>query len=718
MNKLVKRIFSIVTLVFMLSNIVLTLDLNHEKVLAASDNRVVAGVQTDNSKNQIVQELKAGRKIDFTKTLIKNNPEGVKGKYVLFVKKNKVSSVTRSLNNASQYFVTKDYGEVVPVPLQFNDKVNIDNELAKLSSNPDVLGISQVVKRTPSSVPIPDDPKYPNGDFSNTKQWYLNAPSGGNYGIDVYNAWSYLDSQGKAYNGASDLIVAVVDTGVAYQDFSKYGSYNLMSSPTAWDFTKSPDGTDNLFVNTNEIADNQTDDDNNGFVSDTFNTVFNQPYCIDVNSNGQCDSPAERTKGYIDDRNGLDLTDFSNYWYPYGVVAAPNCSNAPYTGYKCVTQRNCNVTSQPNYDYVGCYASDMGHPNDMFGHGTVVANIISEKVNNATSGSGIASGIRLLPIRIFGYQYIYNPAESQMEWTLTGGDSLSTALSIQYAVDRGAKIVNMSFGGSQADPFEELVMDSAYFDHNMLLVASSGNTGNSTPQYPAAYDSVMAVGSLNKNGTKSAYSTYGSFMDLVAPVDNGVPVESYTCYFTNSCMGTNEDPESPSQFSLFSNSLLTSGTSFASPQVSAVAALVWTANPALTASQVRYILDRSAIPISSRFNTLVGYGVLNAYNAVRAIDYLGNPINSKNLVVEGTRNSSGNVATRYSFNGGDSWSSWDSSMATSDEVSTIYDVNGNHTAQAIRSGTGLYFRNGLIQNGALVWGSWVKLGSTSSAPKL
>src|SRR5689334_970609 len=124
MYKLVKKIFSITTLVCIAANIVLTLNVGSTKVNAMSDNRVVAGAQTDDSKNQIVQALKAGRKIDFTKTLIKNNPEGVKGKYILFVKKDKVKNVTRSLSS-SQFFVTKDYGEVVPVPLQFNDNVNI-----------------------------------------------------------------------------------------------------------------------------------------------------------------------------------------------------------------------------------------------------------------------------------------------------------------------------------------------------------------------------------------------------------------------------------------------------------------------------------------------------------------------------------------------------------------------------------------------------------------
>ena len=207
-------------------------------------------------------------------------------------------------------------------------------------------------------------------------------------------------------------------------------------------------------------------------------------------------------------------------------------------------------------------------------------------------------------------------------------------------------------------------------------------------------------------------------MDLVAPVDNGVPVESYLCYFTNSCMGTNANEESPSQFSVFNHTNLTAGTSFASPQVSAVAALLWTANPALTASQVRYTLDRSALPISSRFNTLVGYGSLDAYNVVRAIDTNGAPINSKNVVIQSTRNSTGNIATRYSFNGGDSWSMWDSGVSTSDEVALTYDVNGNHIVQAMRAGTNLYARTGSIQNDALVWNPWSRLGSTSGAPKL
>ena len=87
---------------------------------------------------------------------------------------------------------------------------------------------------------------------------------------------------------------------------------------------------------------------------------------------------------------------------------------------------------------------------------------------------------------------------------------------VDTCVNNGAKVVNMSLGGSGSSNTEKNALQAAA-DTGVLLIAASGNDGNSTMSYPASYDSVMAVGALDSNNQHAEFSQYTSQVEISAP---------------------------------------------------------------------------------------------------------------------------------------------------------------------------------------------------------
>lgn len=211
------------------------------------------------------------------------------------------------------------------------------------------------------------------------------------------------------------------------------------------------------------------------------------------------------------------------------------------------------------------------------GHGTSMAAIIAGHGHGAGHADGImglAPGVKILPI---GFNI--HAADEHTE----------VAQAIHYAVDNGAKILNMSFGG----PFDNDLDRSAiaYAEaHGVILVAGTGNEGASTVGSPARYPGVVAVGAATKTGGMWSGSNYGPQTVLAAPgadiVSDGIKSD------TDISFGD--------------------GTSCATAYVSAAAALVWSKYPNLTAGQVINRLIKSAAnPGSGKLpDPHFGYGIL------------------------------------------------------------------------------------------------------------
>lgn len=139
--------------------------------------------------------------------------------------------------------------------------------------------------------------------------------------------------------------------------------------------------------------------------------------------------------------------------------------------------------------------------NTLNGHGTGTAGIASATVNNTKGCAGVGFNSRFVPMKtmpnnlngiVYGYQ------------------------SIMYAAQNGMKVVNLSWGGGPNSCVAQSVIDYA-IANNLAVVAAAGNTGNSSPFYPAAYKGVLGVGVTEPNDTISDMSAFGSHLDIFAP---------------------------------------------------------------------------------------------------------------------------------------------------------------------------------------------------------
>jgi subtilisin family serine protease len=180
------------------------------------------------------------------------------------------------------------------------------------------------------------------------------------------------------------------------------------------------------------------------------------------------------------------------------------------------------------------------HDDSGIGHGTLVAGIAAATTDNGIGIAGASWGASVLPVKVLDARGV--------------GTDLQVAAGIVWAVDQGAKILNLSLGGP--GPGQLLCDAVTYADsRGVLVVASAGNTGASAPSYPAACPGVVAVSATDTNGDFASFSTFGPWVSVAAP---GVGI-----------LSTRNDNSYGAE----------SGTSFSAPMVSAVAALVLAQHP-------------------------------------------------------------------------------------------------------------------------------------------
>ena len=177
------------------------------------------------------------------------------------------------------------------------------------------------------------------------------------------------------------------------------------------------------------------------------------------------------------------------------------------------------------------------------------------------------------------------------------------AAGIVWAVDHGARIVNLSLSGSQTSATERAAVRYAT-KKGVLLVAAAGNGGQSgnRASYPAALlgRDGLVVGASTPTGTRATFSTTGRYVDLLAPgvgVLGAIAASAPNTLFAPA-PGT-------------AGYGLGSGTSYSAPEVAGAAALVWAANPLLNASSVASILTSTASG-HGVWSTELGFGTLDA----------------------------------------------------------------------------------------------------------
>ncbi len=307
---------------------------------------------------------------------------------------------------------------------------------------------SSEVAPTPEATFIPNDPgtTHTPGGWQQL-QWNFT----GTFGVRAPQAWANLAADGARGGGGRGVVVAVLDTGIAYSNRGR--------------FRRSPDFTANQFV------------------------------------------------------SGYDFVDHDPY------------------------------------------------ANDRNGHGTHVAGTIAEATGNNRDLTGLAYGVRLMPVRVLN---------SEGE-----GDASVIAQGVRFAVNHGAKVINLSLEFSSfvtASDIPELLEALRYARHRgVLVVAASGNEGHRTIAYPARVSSVVSVGATTEHGCLASFSNDGSGLTLVAPgggPDADLPGDP-NCH-----------PEQPAGRDIFQVTFIGSsprrfgipsgydGTSMATPHVSATAALI------------------------------------------------------------------------------------------------------------------------------------------------
>jgi subtilisin family serine protease len=242
---------------------------------------------------------------------------------------------------------------------------------------------------------------------------------------------------------------------------------------------------------------------------------------------------------------------------------------------------------------------------DYHGHGTFVASIAGGSVTNGEGIAGFGGDAQLLLIQT-----------GRADGSFTDVDE---ADAIVYAVNHGAKVINLSIGGTETSAVERKALEYAG-ENGVLVVAAAGNEfdeGNPV-EYPAALLQPvgsngrggigLSVGATTKGSVRAPFSNTGSWISIAAPGDNVFgAVSSYS-----KARSWPRYPLPGSSRGLYGYA---SGTSFAAPQVAGAAALVWAANPALSRDQVSWILKRSATGDGSWTKGL-GYGILDVGRAV------------------------------------------------------------------------------------------------------
>ncbi|MEQ9462897.1 MAG: S8 family serine peptidase, partial [Haliea sp.] len=137
------------------------------------------------------------------------------------------------------------------------------------------------------------------------------------------------------------------------------------------------------------------------------------------------------------------------------------------------------------------------------GHGTLVAGIIASRGDANDSMAGVNPWARILPLKATNRR--------------GDGNSVGVAAAITEAVNRGARVINVSLGGEQFAAAEETAVRYAH-DGGALVVVAAGNQNSDTQAFwPAGLDNVITVAALDAHGERAAFSNWGSAVDIAAP---------------------------------------------------------------------------------------------------------------------------------------------------------------------------------------------------------
>ena len=210
-------------------------------------------------------------------------------------------------------------------------------------------------------------------------------------------------------------------------------------------------------------------------------------------------------------------------------------------------------------------------------HGTHVAGIAAAISNNGIGVAGLGYDCSLMNVKVAG-----DNGYGYYSWIAQG---------IIWATDNGADVINLSLGGTGPSSTLEQAVNYAW-NHGVVVVAAAGNTGSTSPLYPAYYDKCLAVAATNDADQLTSWSSYGSWVDVAAP-------------------GSAYSTKLNSQYGNMA------GTSMASPHVAGLAGLVFSVAADTNGNgrlndEVRATIEATCDDVGID----VAYGRINAYHAV------------------------------------------------------------------------------------------------------
>jgi|GEM_PF-6441150 len=462
--------------------------------------------------------------------------------------------------------------------------------------------------------------------------------------------------------------------------------------------------------------------------------------CSDNGVNKQCGGLSSVKIAVIDSGVNINTTEVPEFTNS-NIDVANSVRFYTRNDNNCDSNGEFDTTLQDSLGNWVVFCKKIGSQFDEVGHGSIVAQQIIAG-NNSIGGIGLGYNLTLLPIALHG-------------------GSLNTyyiSKAIEYATDQQVAAINLSLGSSE-DSFG-LVSSSLNraISRGVIPVAASGNCGDVSERncfsdpalspavnptiYPAAYNNTIAVGASNygtvaANITKTSYSSFGNFLDFVAPVGggsgtttpNGIYGQCGKTYNTSSPVDPNfSDPcnnkylaNSPSCLNANCGDSKWYGTSFAAPQIVAVIGLIKSIDPAASFNNVYQLLKENSTDLGiAGFDVNTGWGIpkldqiiINMWNSWngqsggkivnKATDQLVFSVDGK--VYQSIMATDTKLYTR-STNDIFNWSSWaEGAGITLKDSPRIIEFNNKLYQAGFGTDNRLYTRS---STDGLVWSNWVE----------
>lgn len=319
--------------------------------------------------------------------------------------------------------------------------------------------------------------------------------------------------------------------------------------------------------------------DNANDKNEVYNELKNNPNIDKIENDHVLNINQIPNDPHYDDQWDISNIDAENIW-SYNLVSQKTVTVAVIdSGIDYNHEDLKGITADGGYNF---YDDNSNYLDDN-GHGTKVSGIIAANSNNNIGIAGLNANlpVKILPLKV-----------SDSSGEALGSDIIRA---IDYAIKQKVDVINISMGGDEYFDLEDQEIQKA-ISSGIIIVASAGNDGNSGYSYPASYDNVLSIGSVDENNEKSSFSNFNDKIKLCAPGEDIASTNSYGKY--SYC----------------------SGTSFSSPIVAALAADMKSLRPDMTNKEIidTMKIDANDLGTAGRDDNY-GYGEVDFSKSIKDI---------------------------------------------------------------------------------------------------